>query len=56
MPGDWGYRIRLEDMSREEMLALLTAIRAELESADDARDYCVWLSETLGAKTRRDGR
>jgi hypothetical protein len=47
--------MKLEDMSREEMLALLMAIRAELESADDARDYCVWLSEMLGAKTRKDG-
>lgn len=37
----------LENLSREEMLALLTAIGVELRRSEDARDFVTWLAGVL---------
>jgi hypothetical protein len=38
---------KLQELSRGELLEFIKEIRDNLESAEDARDYCFWLSDVL---------
>jgi hypothetical protein len=39
--------IKLEDLSKESLLKILEIIKENLSSAEDAGDFCLWLSQLL---------